>query len=92
MGREQFDTPTQRLGCHNHKPKWKSDTPHKIQKKKTCQYCGNTRDVEKVSYKKRDNLNEKVKHLEGDMPTIHLPIDDFIFQVGNSRALLSHFT
>jgi hypothetical protein len=46
--------------------------------------------VEKVFYKKRDDLEEKVKHLEGDVFVVHQPTDNFIFQVITYHALLSH--
>jgi hypothetical protein len=44
-----FDTPTQRPGCLDQKPKGKTDAPHQSRKKKTCQYCGKTGHVEKVA-------------------------------------------
>jgi hypothetical protein len=59
-----FDTPIQRPGCLDQKPKGKIDAPHQSRKKKTCQYCGKTGHVEKVCYKKRDDLEEKVKSLK----------------------------
>jgi hypothetical protein len=46
--------------------------------------------VEKLFYNKIDDLEERVKFLEGDMPIVHRPTDNFTFQVGNSQALLSH--
>jgi hypothetical protein len=46
--------------------------------------------VDKLCYKKRDDLEEKVKFLEGDVST--RPTDIFTFQVRNSQALLSHST
>jgi hypothetical protein len=46
--------------------------------------------VEKKCHKKRDDLEEKVEHLEGDVFIVHQPIDNFTFQVGTSQALLSH--
>jgi hypothetical protein len=46
--------------------------------------------VEKVCYKKRDDLEEKVKCLEGNMSSERRPTDNFTFQVRTSQALLSH--
>jgi hypothetical protein len=46
--------------------------------------------VEKNCYKKRDDLEEKVKRLEGDVFVVRRPADNFTFQVGTSHALLSH--
>jgi hypothetical protein len=46
--------------------------------------------VEKVYYKKREDLKEEFKCLERDVSIIHQAIDNFIFQVGTSQALLSH--
>ena len=46
--------------------------------------------MEKVYYKKREDLKEEVKCLEGDVSIIGRPVDNFIFQVGTSQALLSH--
>jgi hypothetical protein len=46
--------------------------------------------VEKVFYKKRDDLEEKVKRIEGDVFVVHQPIDNFTFQVGTSQSFLSH--
>jgi hypothetical protein len=54
--RVRFDTSTQKHGGLNQKPKGKIDAPQQSQKKKTCHNCGNTRHVEKVCYKKRENL------------------------------------
>jgi hypothetical protein len=49
----------------------KENAPQQIQKKNKCQYCGNIGHVEKVYYKKRDDLEDKFKHLEGDLPFVH---------------------
>jgi hypothetical protein len=35
-------------------------------KNKTCKYCGKTGHVEKTSWKKSKDLEEKVKDIEGD--------------------------
>ena len=48
--------------------------------------------MEKVYYKKREDLKEEVKCLEGDVSIIGRTVDNFIFQVGTSQALLSHST
>jgi hypothetical protein len=48
--------------------------------------------VEKVFYKKRDDLEEKVKHIEGDVSVVRQPADNFTFQVDTSQTLLSHST
>jgi hypothetical protein len=66
-----FDTPIQRPICIDEKPKGNIDAPGHNRKKKTCHYYGKTRNVEKVCYKKRDDLQEKVKFLEGDMLVVH---------------------
>jgi hypothetical protein len=47
--------------------------------------------VEKVCDKKRDELADKVKHLEGEVLNVHQFIDNFTFQVRTSRAFLSHY-
>jgi hypothetical protein len=46
--------------------------------------------VDKFCCKKRDDLEEKVKRLEGNMSDVHRPADNFTFQVRTSYALLSH--
>jgi hypothetical protein len=46
--------------------------------------------VEKFFYKKRDDLEVKVKHLEGDVSDVRRPVDNFTFQIKFSQALLSH--
>jgi hypothetical protein len=46
--------------------------------------------VEKVCYKKRDDLEETVKRLKGDISIVHRPTDNFTFQVKTFQALLSH--
>ena len=46
--------------------------------------------MEKVFYKKRGDLEEKIKCLEGDVSVVHQPTDNFTFQVRTSQALLSH--
>jgi hypothetical protein len=76
--RGQFDTPTHRPRCLDQKPKGKIDAPHQSQKKKKCQYYGKTRHVEKFCYKKSDDLEEKVKCLEGDVFIVHRLDDNFI--------------
>jgi hypothetical protein len=48
----RFDASTQKPTYRDQKPKGKTYAPHGSQKKKTCQYFGNTRHVEKVCYKK----------------------------------------
>jgi hypothetical protein len=53
-------------------------------------YCGNTRHVEKHHWKKRDNLEAKVKKLKGDMSTFCESTNNFTFQVRTSQAYLSH--
>ena len=90
--RGQFDTPVQRPGYLNQNPKGKKDAPHQSRKKKTCQYRGKIGHVEKVCYKKRDDLEEKVKDLEGDVFVVHWPANNYTFQVETSQALLSHFS
>jgi hypothetical protein len=46
--------------------------------------------VEKLCYNKRDDLEDKVKHLKGDMFIVYRPVDNFIFEVRTSQPLLSH--
>jgi len=46
--------------------------------------------VDKVYYKNRVDLEEKVKCIEGDVPIMHQPTDKFTFQVRNSQSFLSH--
>jgi hypothetical protein len=46
--------------------------------------------VEKTCWKKRDNLEVKVKKLEGDVLVVNQSTDNFTFQVGTSQALLTH--
>jgi len=86
----RFDASTQKIAYRNHKPKEQIDAPQWSRKKKTCQYCGKTRHVEKVFFKKRGNSEDKVKHLEGDMFDVCQPTDNFTFQVKNSQDFLSH--
>ena len=62
-----FDASTQKFAYHNQKTKGQIDAPRGIQNKKTCQYYGNTGHVEKVIFNKRDNLEDNVERLEGDM-------------------------
>jgi len=87
----QFDASTQKPAYHDHKPKGQIDAPQRSRKKKTCRYYGKTGHVEKVCFKKRDDLENKVKCLEGDVFIVHQPTDNFTFQVENSQALLSHY-
>jgi hypothetical protein len=46
--------------------------------------------VEKLCYKKRDDIEEKVKRLEQNVSSEQQPSDNFPFQVGTLQALLSH--
>jgi hypothetical protein len=46
--------------------------------------------VEKKCFKKQDDLEDKVKFLEGDVYVVHQPTDSFTFQFSTSQALLSH--
>jgi hypothetical protein len=62
-----FDASTLNPSYHNHKPQREIDSPQRSQKKRTCQYFGKNAHVEKVFYKKRDDLEEKIKCLERDM-------------------------
>jgi len=48
--------------------------------------------VKKVYYiKKRDGLEEMVKHLEGDMSIVRRLDNNLTFHVRTYEALLSHF-
>jgi hypothetical protein len=47
--------------------------------------------VEKTCYKKRDDLEEKVKHLEGDVSIVRRPTDNFNLQVRTYQDFLSHY-
>jgi hypothetical protein len=48
--------------------------------------------MEKIFYKKRDDLEDKLKFLEGDVSGVFQPNDNCTFQVRTSQALLSHTT
>ena len=81
--------------CPNQKTKLKpreSSNSQKDQKKKTCHYFGKVAHLEKTYWKKRADLEEKVKKLEEDVTTMCLTshsVDDFTFNVGTSEALLA---
>jgi hypothetical protein len=91
--RVKFDTSTQKPTYYNQKTKGQTNSPsQQSRKKKTCHYFGNIGHVEKVCYKKRDYLEEKVEFLEGNVPTELQPIDNFAFQDETYQALLSHST
>jgi hypothetical protein len=86
-----FDASTHKPAYHDQKPQRQKDAPQGSQKKKnTCYYCGNSGHVEKVYFKKRDELKEKVKFLEGYMFVVRRPTNKFTFQVKTSQAFLSH--
>jgi catalase len=91
VGKNYSLIPLHRPRCHNQKPKRHTHAPQRIRKKKTCKYCGKTGHMEKDCYKKRDDLKEKIKRLEGDMFVVCRPIDNFTFQFKTSHTLLSHF-
>ena len=60
-------------------------------KKKTYQYYGKTGHVENTCWNKSTDLEEKVKRLEGDVPTMHSTswmADDFTFNIKNSQAFI----
>jgi hypothetical protein len=52
--------------------------------------CGKSGHVEKTCWKKRDDLEVKVKKLEGDMLVVNQSTDNFTFQVRTSQAFLTH--
>jgi hypothetical protein len=49
----------------------KIDPPHQSQKMKRYHYFRKIGHMEKVIYKNKDYLGEKVKLLEGDMSSLH---------------------
>jgi hypothetical protein len=74
----QYDASTHKSAYHDPRPQRQ---PKQSQKKNVCQYYGKTRHIEKKIFKKRDNLEEKVKRLEGDMLIVCRPTNNFTFQV-----------
>jgi hypothetical protein len=69
--RGSFDTLILKPKFLDQKTKGRTVEPRKNQNKKTHQYCGKNGHVEKVYYKKRYDLEEKVKRLEGDVSVVH---------------------
>jgi hypothetical protein len=74
--RVEIDASTQKITHNDQGPQIRPQHSHK---KKTCWYCGNTGHVENKLFKKRENLEEKVKILEGDVSTIHRLTENFTF-------------
>jgi hypothetical protein len=69
------------------KPKRKKYVTHQSKNKKTCEYRGNYGHVDKVFYKKRNDLEENFKCLEGNAFIVHQPTNNFPFQVETSQSL-----
>jgi hypothetical protein len=46
--------------------------------------------VKNKCFKKQDDLEEKIKRIEGDVLIVHRNVDNFTFQVRNSQSLMSH--